>query len=221
MNIKTIFFDFDGVLAESVQIKTEAFQKMYLKYGEEFSLKVREHHVKNGGVSRYEKFKIYNGEWLDQEVDAQKIEELANEFSSLVVDGVIHSEAVKGANDFLNDPKSSNYKMYIITGTPTKEIRRILKGRSMEHYFEASYGSPEKKDYWVKKIIQEENLDPNNCIFIGDAMADYKVALANNVEFILRETEDSKDLFSDFKGYRMNDLTSLKEVIQKIENSKV
>ena len=115
MNIKTIFFDFDGVLAESVQIKTEAFQKMYLKYGEEFSLKVREHHVKNGGVSRYEKFKIYNGEWLDQEVDAQKIEELANEFSSLVVDGVIHSEAVKGANDFLNDPKSSNYKMYIFS----------------------------------------------------------------------------------------------------------
>ena len=219
--VKTIFFDFDGVLAESLHIKTEAFQKMYLKYGEEFSLKVRDHHIKNGGVSRYEKFKIYNGEWLGQEINELKIEELANEFSSLVVNGVINSYEVKGSSDFLNDKSTLKYRKYIITGTPTEEIKRILKGRKMEHHFKASYGSPEKKDYWVEKILREESLDPNNCIFIGDAMADYKAAIANNVEFILRETEEGKNLFHDFQGYRINDLTSLKETIKKIENSKV
>ena len=52
-------------------------------------------------------------------------------------------------------------------------------------------------------------------------MADYKAAIANNVEFILRETEEGKNLFHDFQGYRINDLTSLKETIKKIENSKV
>ena len=32
-NIKNIFFDFDGVIAESVSAKTEAFREMYLPYG--------------------------------------------------------------------------------------------------------------------------------------------------------------------------------------------
>ena len=32
MNIKNIFFDFDGVIAESVNAKTDAFEEMYLPY---------------------------------------------------------------------------------------------------------------------------------------------------------------------------------------------
>ncbi len=220
MSIRTIFFDFDGVLAESIHIKTDAFQKMYLKYGVDFSLRVKEHHVKNGGISRFEKFKIYNGEWLGQEINELKIEELANEFSSLVIDGVIHSDEVKGTHNFLNDISSAKYKKYIITGTPTQEIKRILKGRNMEHYFEASYGSPEKKEYWVNKIIKEENLDSNSCIFIGDAIADYDAAVINNVEFILRETEDGKELFKDFKGHRIQDLSTLGNTIKEIERLK-
>ena len=38
---KTLFiFDFDGVLAESVNIKTEAFRSMYTQYGEEIAERV-------------------------------------------------------------------------------------------------------------------------------------------------------------------------------------
>ena len=34
MIIKNIFFDFDGVLAESVNVKTQAFHDLYLPFGE-------------------------------------------------------------------------------------------------------------------------------------------------------------------------------------------
>ena len=33
--IESIFFDFDGVIADSVNVKTEAFAKMYESYGKE------------------------------------------------------------------------------------------------------------------------------------------------------------------------------------------
>ena len=56
--IKTIFFDFDGVLAESVQVKSQAYYDLYLPYGEETAGKVLQHHIDNGGVSRYEKLKL-------------------------------------------------------------------------------------------------------------------------------------------------------------------
>jgi phosphoglycolate phosphatase-like HAD superfamily hydrolase len=215
MKIKYIFFDFDGVLAESVNIKTEAFRKMYLSYGEEFAQKVVEHHIDNGGVSRYEKFKIYNGQWLGEELTIKKKNKLAAIFSSYVVNGVVKSEEVKGTSDFLNS--SQEYIKYIITGTPTIEIKPILERRKMNHFFVEAYGSPEKKNFWVKKILKTKNIKPEECVFIGDALADYKAAVDNSIVFILRETKDTEHLFKDFKGYRIKDLTNLNMILKSIK----
>jgi len=214
IKIKTIFFDFDGVLAESVSVKTEAFRVMYLSYGEAFSKKVVQHHISNGGVSRFEKFKIYNGEWLGESVDSQKMNELSKCFSNLVVKGVIESEEVKGTSVFLKNAKS--LKKYIITGTPTIEIKPILESRGMDQFFVNAYGSPEKKEYWVAQIMKNENLLKEECVFIGDALADFKAAKLNDILFILRETESAKELFSNFEGYRIKDLTELNQIIKKI-----
>ena len=48
MNIKNIFFDFDGVIAESVSAKTDAFKEIYLPYGNEIANKVVEYHKLHG-----------------------------------------------------------------------------------------------------------------------------------------------------------------------------
>lgn len=218
MAIQYIFFDFDGVLAESVNIKTEAFRQMYLQHGESFAQQVVDHHMANGGVSRFEKFKIYNGQWLGEEVTEEKSKALAQIFSDLVVDGVINSPEVTGSSAFLNS--ASQYKKYIITGTPTVEIKPILEGRKMLHFFEEAYGSPEKKDYWVKYIMNAQGITADQCVFIGDALADYNAAISNNITFILRETEEAKDLFKDFKGYRIKDLTNLHQILEEINLKK-
>lgn len=214
MKIKHIFFDFDGVLAESVNIKTDAFKQMYLYKGEDFAKKVEKYHLENGGVSRYEKFKVFNGEWLGEEINQQKIDELAQKFSDLVIDGVVNAPEVAGAFDFLNS--SEMYKKYIITGTPTVEIKPILKRRKMDHFFEGIFGSPEKKGFWVNHILKNEKVSANECVFIGDALADYNAAIHNNVPFILRETEDAEELFRDYTGYRLKDLSNLHEIIEQI-----
>jgi HAD superfamily hydrolase (TIGR01549 family) len=216
MKIKYIIFDFDGVLAESVDIKTEAFRQMYLSYGEGFAQKVVEHHLANGGMSRYEKVKVYNGEWQGEEITQEKIQLLSQRFSDLVVEGVVNSDEVTGAYDFLNS--ASNYKKYIITGTPTIEIKPILERRKMDHFFEGIYGSPEKKDFWVKEIIRNENILPEECVFIGDALADYNAAIGNDITFILRETKEAEDLFKDYSGIRVKDLSNLHQVISEINN---
>lgn len=214
MKIKYIFFDFDGVLAESVDVKTEAFRQMYLKHGDSFSQRVVEHHKNNGGVSRFEKFKIYNGQWLNEHIDEKKIQSLAETFSNLVVEGVVNADEVPGAKEFLE--LSNKIKKFIITGTPTTEIKPILKKRGMLNFFKGVYGSPEKKDFWVKKILTDLQINQDECVFIGDALADYNAALNNNITFILRETNEGKELFKDFKGYRIKDITELSQVLNQI-----
>ena len=57
INQKSILvFDFDGVLADSVDIKADAFAELYSPYGSEIVEQVVAHQLANGGMSRFEKF---------------------------------------------------------------------------------------------------------------------------------------------------------------------
>lgn len=214
MKKKYLLFDFDGVLAESVNIKTEAFRKMYLSKGEEFAQRVVDYHEANGGVSRYEKFKVFNGDWLGETVTPEKVNELAAVFSDFVVDGVVNAPEVVGANDFLES--SQDYTKFIITGTPTVEIKPILTKRKMSHFFKEAFGSPEKKGHWVKHILKTENISSKECVFIGDALADYNAAMENDIDFILRETDIAAHLFKDYKGFSLKDMSEMHNLLNKM-----
>ena len=124
--IKAIIFDYDGVVAESVDVKTKAFEELYKPFGKDIVQKVIKHHEANGGVSRFEKFKIYHKKYLCEDIDQLKVDELANKFSKLVLQKVIDSPYVTGVYDFISS-NYLNFDFHISTGTPSDEIETILK----------------------------------------------------------------------------------------------
>jgi phosphoglycolate phosphatase-like HAD superfamily hydrolase len=212
MNIKNIFFDFDGVLAESVHVKTKAFYDLYLPYGEEIAKKVVAHHRANGGVSRFEKFRIYHSRFLDEQIDETKVQELARQFSDLVVDGVVNAPEVLGAEYFLEKyDKALDY--WVITGTPTEEIKQIVARRGWSNYFIELCGSPTKKPEWANYLLEKYELDPDETLFLGDSMSDYKGAKASGTHFVLRSYEENKELFGDYDGLRFSDFNDLENKI--------
>ncbi|TVZ55497.1 phosphoglycolate phosphatase-like HAD superfamily hydrolase [Lutibacter sp. Hel_I_33_5] len=200
--IKAIIFDYDGVIAESVNVKTEAFAELYKPYGNDIVQKVIVHHEANGGVSRFEKFKIYHKNYLGEDIDQLQVDKLAKQFSILVLQKVIDSPYVVGVYDFI----TSNYQKYdfhISTGTPSDEIEVILNRKSIRKYFKEVYGSPEKKDLHVKKIIKAYGYSNREVVFIGDALTDRDAARNNNISFIGRyttteEIKKEKLLIKDF-----------------------
>ena len=196
--IKNIFFDFDGVIADQVNVKTEAFAKLYKPFGEDVVRKVIVHHKANGGMSRYEKFKLYHKQFLGIELNDKDINKLAEQFSLIVKQGVIESPEVKGAHDFLKKYRKK-FNMFIITGTPTEESIAICKVRGIYDCFEGIYGSPQKKDYWSNYILTHYHYKPEDTIFVGDALADYRAAKNTNLTFYLREYEENIHLFEDIK----------------------
>ena len=58
-NYKILFWDFDGVIKDSVEVKTQAFFQLFEPFGELVAEKVRKHHEAHGGMSRFDKFPIY------------------------------------------------------------------------------------------------------------------------------------------------------------------
>ena len=212
--IKNIFFDFDGVIAESVSAKTDAFKEMYMPYGEEIAVKVSEYHKRHGGVSRFEKFKYFHKELLNEEINQDKIDELAIQFSNLVLDKVINSQEVLGANYFIKK-YHTKFKFWIITGTPTSEMEIIAEKRGISNYFLAIHGSPNKKSYWTEYLIEKHNLNRNETIFLGDATTDLDAANFSKTHFALRENEENLEIFKDYMGLRFSDFYQLEKILNK------
>jgi phosphoglycolate phosphatase-like HAD superfamily hydrolase len=210
--IKNIFFDFDGVIAESVSAKTDAFREMYISYGEDIADKVVEYHKNNGGVSRFEKFKYWEKTFFGKDIDENKVQEMAQKFSNLVLRKVIDSEEVLGATAFIKKYKDK-LNFWIITGTPTNEIAIITKERGLFDYFIGIHGSPENKRFWTEYLLDTHNLKRNETLFLGDATTDQDAASFSKLHFALRENEENFEIFRDYKGNRFKDFIELEKQI--------
>jgi len=216
MKYKNIIFDFDGVLAESVHIKTQAFYSMYVRYGKEIANQVIIHHKENGGMSRYEKFPYYHKTFLDIDLSTKDVQTLSADFSKMVIDSVVDSDEVSGALWFLKKYQNKcNY--WIVSATPTEEINEIAKRRKISEYFMQIYGSPEKKSSIVKNIINETGLIIDETVFLGDATSDYNAAKDNNIDFMLRQTDENQSLFNRYNRIiRFHDFHELETILKGI-----
>ena len=180
---QAFFFDFDGVLADSVEVKTRAFARLFEPYGVEIVAKVVDHHRRHGGMTRVEKFRHYYIEFLKKPLDNDVMERLCSEFSRLVVDQVVASPKIPGAEAFLT--KWHNHiPCFVISATPDDEIRQIVRRRGLEGFFKEVLGSSASKTENLKRLLDKYALEPAKCIFLGDAESDYRAARNCGVEFI-------------------------------------
>ena len=77
------------------------------------------------------------------------------------------------------------------------------------------YGSPDKKVPIVKRIINENHLQKDETIFLGDALNDYEAAKKNNIDFGLRKTHENKKLFYKKTGMvRFIDFYELDKILE-------
>ena len=209
--IKAIIFDFDGVIAESTNIKTDAFVSIYNEYSEEVQARVKDYHVKNSGISRYKKILYYQKEILGQNYSEDAINDLANKFSEIVLQKVIESEYVKGSKEFI-ERYQLNYDLHIATGTPQEEIEIIIQEKNLQNKFKSIYGTPLSKTEIIRKILTENNYKKENVVFVGDAIADLEGASNNDLNFIGRVPKGDTSIFPE-KTIIIDDLTSLNDLI--------
>ncbi len=212
--IKAIIFDFDGVLVESVDIKTKTLAKLFEKERADAVKKIIEYHVVNAGISRFEKFKHIYKDILNRQLTEIDFKHLCVKFSKLVKDAVIEAPYVDGAMVFLNK-YHNKYKCFIASATPQDEIESILKERKMTRFFAAVYGAPNQKKDIVKIIIDVLKLTPGEVVYIGDALSDYEAAKENGTIFIARVT-GSDSVLHAIDSPKVDDLRELETMLNRI-----
>jgi phosphoglycolate phosphatase-like HAD superfamily hydrolase len=204
---KLIFWDFDGVIKESVEVKTKAFVKLFAAYDSEVQNFVKEHHEANGGMSRFVKIPIYL-KYAGEAVTDEEVNRVAKKFSKLVYDEVVNCEWVNGAEFYLRS-NPYNQIFILVSATPQKEIESILLALGLYEVFKLIFGAPMSKEEAISTTLQNLKIHHSECTMIGDAKADYIAAKSNEVDFILRKHNSNADVFLNYDGISINDITEL------------
>lgn len=205
-NYKIIFWDFDGVIKESVEVKTKAFQKLFVSFGNEVVEKVRTHHTNNGGMSRFKKIPIYL-QYAGLPDTQENINVYCNRFAEMVETDVIESDWVEGVETIIRNGRKKDQLFLLVTATPQDEIERILDKLSILQSFSNIFGAPISKTEGIRRALTAYGIQPENAIMIGDSRADYEAAIDCGTDFLLRKTPENMISMPTYNGPWINNFS--------------
>jgi len=188
-----IVLDFDGVILESVGIKTEAFRDLFSSYPRYLN-RIIEYHLENLGTSRFDKIRYIYTHILKKDLPPEEYQTLIGRYADLVLEKVLHAPFVPGAQAFL-EKFHLLLPLYIVSATPQDEIRFIVEARGLSRYFRGVYGSPRKKAECMKEILETSGSEPRRAVYIGDAQNDLNAARTLGMRFVGRVAEGGKNPF--------------------------
>ena len=110
--------------------------------------------------------------------------------------------------------RDEKYHLFISTGTPHNEIKKILKIKKIFKYFKGIYGSPDNKIQHIKKILKADK----NAIFIGDSMEDYKSAKYMNINFILKVHKENKNILRGKNIFKIKNYKNFNKILNNFYN---
>ncbi|TGL60408.1 HAD family hydrolase [Leptospira jelokensis] len=203
---KVIFWDFDGVIKESVEVKTNAYLALFPHAPKYILDKIKSHHLDYGGISRFEKIPLYM-EWVGIQKIDQNLKQHIEKFADLVVEKVISSPWIPGVEKYLKQ-KPLQQKFVMVTGTPQEEIQEILFELQIDKLFEHVFGAPTEKSEAIRWTLDQYKVKEQEAILIGDSKTDWLAANKTGIQFLLKET-DSSNFSSQFSGNKIKDFLGL------------
>jgi phosphoglycolate phosphatase-like HAD superfamily hydrolase len=208
---KTFIFDCDGVILNSNKIKSETFKKVTRNFGEKISDHFLNFHIKNGGVSRNEKFKYFVNKILNKKND-KLIDKLILEYSKNIYDELLNCE-VSDCLKFLKQ-KYMYIDWLVLTGGNEDEVKDIFRKKKIKYFKDCHiYGSPKSK-YENFKFLTNNDLIKYPAIFFGDSEYDYKFSFDNKIDFIFVSGWTEFENWNSF--CKKNNIKTIKDICELV-----
>jgi beta-phosphoglucomutase-like phosphatase (HAD superfamily) len=208
--LRAIVLDFDGVVLQSDQIKTDAFAELFGDHPEAVA-EIIALHERYGGLSRYRKFDMIYESILQLPLDDATRGDLGKEYSRIVLDKVLECPMVDGALAFLraNPP---DRPIYISSGSPHDELLHTIEHRGLAPFITEASGSPNEKPDVIGGILDRERCSPDEVVFVGDAWSDFDAATRTGVRFVGVVRPDRSSPFPE-GTVTVPDLVALEDVL--------
>lgn len=206
--IKTIVFDWDGTIVDSLQLKHDVWFDIFPRHTKAyFAMQKLLPELKTSTRSQILKnvFDIMDGEG-----DMSK-DEFVAKYSTVYRDnverGILKNGFLPGAKEALEN-LHVKIPMYVNSATPAEPLLSIVKKIGAQKYFKGIYGrSLEQENHTqydlkvenLREIAKKENLNPKEILMVGDAEADEKSAKIFGCKFFW--VEQDTNLMLDLGKY--------------------
>ena len=93
----------------------------------------------------------------------------------------------------------------LLSSTPHETLLRIVRGRGWRDYFELIQGAPVEKSMWLRRLLEERQMEGEDVVFFGDTQEDANAAQTAQCLFVAV----GKDRVSPDAIYSIEDFTEL------------
>lgn len=183
--IRAVVLDFDGVILESAQIKTDAFRALFQEICPARLEEALACHLAHEGLSRFVKFRMVYENVLAQPLTAEQEQALGRRFEGLVSQALQRAPLVPGAAEFLQSAQG-RYRLFVASGTPEGELRRLAEARRLTGWVEEWHGAPQTKLHILQDLLRRHGLARSEVALVGDAVSDQQAAQSAGIAFIAR-----------------------------------
>jgi len=181
--IKTILWDFDGVIIDSMKVRDWGFVEIFKNYERSLVDKLLDYHRVNGGLSRYLKIRYFFEEVLGESITEEGVLMYAQMFSVLMKQELIDPKNLIHDSVHFIKENYQKYNFHIVSGSDQDELKFLSKELTISQYFISTHGSPTPKKRLVHNLLEKHKYNKDETCLIGDSINDYDAAMDNNIKF--------------------------------------
>ncbi len=183
MAIKTVFWDFDGVIMDSMPVRTEGFRMLLSDYPNNEVDDLVKYHLINGGLSRYVKIRYFFEKIRNEAITEEEVQQWADRYSVMMLRELQNPKRLISETVEFIKRNYNQFNFHIVSGSDGNELRKICEAVGLKKYFLSINGSPTPKKQLVEEILKLEKYPLNECILIGDSGNDFDAAEFNSISF--------------------------------------
>jgi phosphoglycolate phosphatase-like HAD superfamily hydrolase len=180
---KTILWDFDGVILDSMEVRDFGFREIFKKFKKEHVSQLIDYHRINGGLSRYVKIRYFFEDIMHESIEADEVMKYAINFSEIMRKELTNPKNLISESVSFIRNNFDKYCFHIVSGSDQEELRFLCKELSIANYFISIHGSPTPKTRLVKELLEKYDYKLAKTCLIGDSINDFEAASLNNISF--------------------------------------
>lgn len=165
MKFNTIIFDFDGTLADTLNVIISVVKKLAIEYRQEHLLRVPLKELRSKTIKQLIK---------DFKIPVYRLPFMINRGRKLMTNEVSGVKLFSGINQLITKLNKYQIKLGILSSNSKKNIIKVLKKHRLDKEFNFIHSEMNifGKDKALNKIIRKYKLNKNEVLYVGDELRD-------------------------------------------------
>ena len=219
--LKCVVFDFDGTLVDSNDIKRETFFAVAHPWDSSGAV-AEEVFDLWPTADRYEKTRRIAEALISRKLlpEGSSLKDwashLADDYTIQCEKAISCCPEMPGASQVLKELSATGFHLFVNSATPVEPLRKILKLRNWNHFFQGVYGAESIKADNLGQIAKTTGATPKEIVHVGDQPDDLQATEQFGCHFVAMADGDSRPV-AEASDLVVQELSELPELLKNLD----